>query len=130
MSVGVWDPSKNKPETLDAEQLTRLQGLIDALDLEESITALPDDLQGDSWMMHLSTDDWAIADNLDDRQIEHLIRFFTLVERDISGWEAGKTSPVIPLVKLLKQRACFTPEMRKWIKRHTDNRYLPNGSAL
>jgi hypothetical protein len=59
-----------------------------------------------------------------------LIRFFTLAERDWSGWEAGKSSPVIPLVALLKRKQQFEPDFRRWIKQHTDNRYLPNGAVL
>ena len=55
---------------------------------------------------------------------------------DIAGlanenwWEAGNKSPVIPLVKILKERGDFEADLRKWIKSNTKNRYLPNGSAL
>ena len=48
----------------------------------------------------------------------------------LPGWEAGKKNPVIYLVRILKDRDGFDPELRKWIKTNTDNRYLPYGSAL
>ena len=48
----------------------------------------------------------------------------------LPGWDGGVRSPVIYLVKLMKERGLFTPELRKWIKKNTDNRYLPNGSVL
>jgi hypothetical protein len=37
---------------------------------------------------------------------------------------------VIYLVRLLKQRGTFEPELRQWIKANTDNRYLPNGALV
>ena len=58
-----------------------------------------------------------------------LIKLFTLIEV-LPGWDAGSKSPVIALSKLLKRRNAFTPDIRKWIKSNTDNRYLPYGSAL
>ena len=73
---------------------------------------------------------WKEAEVLSDTDIRRLIVFFTLAERQLSGWEAGRLSPVIDLVRILKQRGSFQPELRKWIKANTDNRYLPNGAVL
>ena len=67
---------------------------------------------------------------LKDDDLISLVRLFTLLERDLSGWDAGSKSPVIPLVKLLKARGSFDPALRKWIKANTSNRYLPHGSAI
>ena len=80
--------------------------------------------------MSLGSKAWQLATNLSSADIEPLIRLFTLLERQVPGWDAGNKSPVIPLVKLLKARDDFSPELRKWIKANTENRYLPYGSAL
>ena len=73
---------------------------------------------------------WEAAEAKDSETIISLVRLFTLVEEQVSGWEAGSKSPVIPLVKVLRARDDFEVELRKWIKANTKNRYLPNGSAL
>ena len=132
MSVGVWDPSKGaESKSVDAATLERFTALANEIsdatgvgDLEEAGVA------SDSWVMSLDSKAWQLATNLSSADIEQLIRLFTLLERQVPGWDAGNKSPVIPLVKLLKARNCFSPELRKWIKANTDNRYLPYGSAL
>lgn len=132
MSVGVWDPSKGTDsKSLDVATLEKFTVLAnesnDAIgfgDLEEAGVA------SDSWVMSLESKAWQLATKLSSADIEQLIRLFTLLERQVPGWEAGNKSPVIPLIKLLKARDHFSPELRKWIKANTDNRYLPYGSAL
>ena len=71
-----------------------------------------------------------VAMGLDDGELDDLIRLFTLAEMQLPGWEAGKKSPVIYLVRILKARDAFSADLRRWVKANTDNRYLPNGSAL
>lgn len=133
MSVGVWEPGKKDTpqEAVAGELLEKFLAL--AAQTDEQVTAA--DLEGAgvanaAWVMTAEEAAWQAAADLDDSQLESLARFFTVVEQQAAGWDAGKTSPVIPLVKVLKSRDAFTPELRKWIKAHTDNRYLPHGSAL
>ena len=61
-------------------------------------------------------------------ELVSLARFYTVAEQQLSGWQAGPKSPVIPLVRELKDRKQFDPELRKWIKANTDNKFLPHGS--
>ena len=68
------------------------------------------------------------AGSLDDAQLVALIRLFTLGERDFGGWQAGEKSAVVPLVRELKSRGVFTTELSRWVKAHTDNKFLPHGS--
>lgn len=70
------------------------------------------------------------AQSLSNEQIESLVRFFTLAEEAISGWEAGAKSPVVPLVKVLKARGNYDPALTRWIKANTSNRFLPRGSLM
>lgn len=142
MTVGVWDPAGSS-KVIDAGLLGRFLALAGVL-LEqvgvaaaEAVAAIKADaalqaagLGGDSWVMRQEADAWQAAGDLINPEIVSLICLFTLLERDQSGWDAGSKSPVIPLVKLLKERGAFAPELRKWIKLNTDNRYLPNGSVI
>ena len=59
-----------------------------------------------------------------------LIRLFTLGEGQFSTWQAGAKSAVVKLVRVLKQRGEMTPELTRWIKANTDNRFLPHGDLI
>ncbi len=75
--------------------------------------------------------DWAEAvKSLPDDEICSLITVFTLGERDLSGWEAGAKSPVIPMARELKRRGVFDAKLVTWIKSNSNNRFLPHGSLM
>ena len=133
MGVGVWNPDGDKEAAKSVDQATLEKCLTLAAGIEETISEAQLEsagLESDRWLMALEEDAWRAAEALDKGQLESLARLFTLVESQVFGWDAGKKSPVIPLVKILKSREEFEPELRKWIKANTDNRYLPHGSAL
>ena len=128
MTLGVW-----KPASEQSLSMTGLTGLleqlpVDALQSLEGLTA--DAFAVQQRWIKLPAQSWALAEALSLDQISQLIRFFTLAEYHWTGWEAGKLSPVIPLVAQLKQRDAFDAAFRRWIKTNTDNRYLPNGAIL
>ena len=132
MSVGVWEPVTGNESSLVElglmERFAKLvEGRTDAVDMEKLEAA---DLADKRWVMTAGTSAWDGAKSLDSDTVIGLVRLFTLLEDQLSGWEAGKQSPVIPLVKILKERNDFNDELRKWIKSNTKNRYLPYGSAL
>jgi len=128
MAVGSWTPAKLvKPLDLPAVQACVAQykaGEPDALNT--SLTA--DQQQAGAQWMKQEASYWQVAETLDDEALQDMAKFFTLAEMQLAGWDAGKQSPVIYLVRLLKQRGTFEPELRQWIKANTDNRYLPNGA--
>lgn len=124
MTIGVWQPRKKA--NLTKPNLERLAAALDG----DQVVLTPDEAAVDVALMQLEPGAWQVADDLDDELIVRLVRFFTLAEMQLAGWEAGKQSPVIPLVKVLKGRGSFDAELRRWIKTHTDNRYLPYGSVL
>ena len=128
MTLGVW-----KPASEQSLSMTGLTGLleqlpVDALQSLEGLTA--DAFAVQQRWIKLPAQSWVLAEALSLDQISQLIRFFTLAEYHWAGWEAGKLSPVIPLVAQLKQRDAFDAAFRRWIKTNTDNRYLPNGAIL
>ncbi|MBT5700203.1 MAG: hypothetical protein QMC00_05320 [Pseudomonadales bacterium] len=132
MSVGVWKPGGDaKSRVVDPALLSRfselangLAGVVDAGMLDTA------GLANENWVMTVGPTAWEGARAVDSDTAISLTRLFTLVEEQVSGWEAGNKSPVIPLVKILKERGDFEADLRKWIKSNTKNRYLPNGSAL
>lgn len=132
MSVGVWKPSGDdesrvlSPALLDRFLLLAdgISGRIDASMLDAA------ELANENWVMTSGPSAWEIARELDTESTISLVRLFTLLEDQVSGWEAGNKSPVIWLVKVLKERGDLEADLRKWIKSNTKNRYLPHGSAL
>ena len=115
-----------------------LRGIISAISGSDPDSELKDvsnllnaaDLSYGAVLMTISPIAWDCVSDWSDSDLEPLIRFFTVAEMQLPGWAGGNKSPVIALVKLLKKRETFTPELRRWIKANTDNRYLPHGSAL
>lgn len=65
---------------------------------------------------------------LGDDDLDALIRFLTLAEAALPGWEAGEASAVIPLFGELRRRGVDVAGLRRWIRAHSDNRFLPHGS--
>ena len=130
MTVGVWEPSKSS-SFFSLELVRELLGDISNIDLEAIADAMGEDfVNSNSKLMTLTWESWKAVDVLSDEDLEKLIRFFTLAEMQLQGWKGGNQNPVIYLVRILKSRDAFLPELRKWIKKNTDNRYLPYGSAL
>ena len=128
MSIGVWTPSVAEP--LNSAQLLILVQKLPKAPLDHLDGLNLEDFQDYRSWMKAEASLWETAEDLDAETKHQLIRFFTLAERDWVGWDAGKTSPVIPLVAGLKRMDQFDPEFRRWIKSNTDNRYLPNGAVL
>ena len=87
-------------------------------------------LEKESWVMTKERDYWAELVFLELEELYLLVRLFTIIERDIAGWEGGKFCPVIYLVKELRKRGESISDLKRWIKTHSSNRYLPYGSAL
>jgi hypothetical protein len=131
MTIGVWQPAKADAEKgLSLDDLKAYAVLTDGAleNLAASLSAAQ--IGGDGRLMRLDEAPWQVATALSDEELVNLVRFFTLAERQLPGWDGGKQSPVIYLVRILKQREAFTPVLRQWVKANTDNRYLPNGALL
>lgn len=127
MAVDTFDPSALS-NPLNSDEIQALCALARALDSDVVVLADADvqrfaPLAAHSqWPEHL--------DGLDDDDINALIRLFTLGEMQYSSWLAGDKSPVVPLVRALKQRGSYTVETTRWIKAHTTNKFLPHGSLM
>ena len=127
MSIDVWEPKK---KSLVSRNL--LYQISDAFRINrlDSDFFSEDFIKDNADLMQQAQESFDIVNSFPDDVIIDLIKFFTVAEMTYSGWKAGKKSPVIYLVKILKGRAVFCNELRKWIKNNSDNRYLPHGSVL
>ena len=132
MSIGSWDPAADAAAHNIAIDSIALQHFIE-LSKSDQLEQIEQFFQGDesqefAGLMLLDPAPWlATADSLADEDILHLIRFFAVAE-NLPGWEAGQTSPVIPLAKTLRKRGVrLDKELLKWLRSVNDNRYLPYG---
>ncbi|MGH1370536.1 MAG: hypothetical protein ACRBBW_00770 [Cellvibrionaceae bacterium] len=134
MSVGAWDPSQaagNDSFVIDQALLNEFIKLSDEDKLGELNTHLSNDtVDAQAPLMTQTKERWfEAAQPLDEAQIVSLIRFFTIAEMQLTGWEAGSESPVIWLTKVLRQRkAPLDRSMLLWIRENSDNRFIPNGA--
>ncbi|MCX2983174.1 hypothetical protein EYC98_20120 [Halieaceae bacterium IMCC14734] len=132
MSLGTWDPNaaatvatlEIKPELLpryasfsQQNQLPQLAEMFDETALSELRPLLK--VEPVAWAETLAA--------FDNDLLLHLIRFFTVAEA-LPDCEAGATSPVIPMAKLLRQRGeRLDKTLLQWIRENSINRFLPYG---
>ncbi len=132
MTIGTWEPGNKKDiDVVSHEKLIELLACFRDANPEKLVDAMSSaQVRDNAGLMRLEATSWRNAELLANDELDALVRFFTLAEMQLSGWDAGVRSPVVYLVREMKKRESFTSELRKWIKKNTDNRYLPNGSAL
>ena len=132
MSLGSWDPKVEARSTellLESDLLHRLIAYShdeQLAQLEQLLNA--NDKQRLAGLMKIDPLIWqTAAEPLLENDLLHLIRFFAVAEY-LPGWEAGATSPVIPLAKILRQRGVrLDKSLLQWLREVNDNRYLPFG---
>jgi hypothetical protein len=132
MSIGSWSPdnSQSNNEIIDATALTAFIALSEQDLLGDLNKQLTDQQKKLSSLMSAGKTAWIeTAEKLNDEQLVNLVRFFTLVEMQLPGWEAGAESPVVWIVKVLRRRKSPpSKELLLWIKANSDNKFLPNGA--
>ncbi len=125
MTVNSFDPS-DLDGSLNTSLAAQLCNLVEQLGDDEPVL---DEKQAAHFLALALHPGWhTYAAKLSDEVICGLVRLFTRSEMKYAGWQAGDKSPVIALVKILKQRGAFESALNRWIKSHTDNKFLPHGS--
>ncbi|MFT5592541.1 MAG: hypothetical protein ACI8SR_000900 [Oceanicoccus sp.] len=126
MSVDSWQPITPANQIND-ELLSRLLALSAGQPLECDLTS---DLD---WIQPLAQVDakiWQqVAPKLSFDEIKQLIGLFTQAEQQ-GDWSLGEKSSVIPLFKILRKEQGVDRELVKWVKAHSDNKFLPFGPLL
>lgn len=129
MAVGVWDPKQAGPE-INRELLDRFVHLGQALSSTQPKLDIDEtEQQRYAALMHAKHALWqgAIKD-LDNTQLWQLIRFLVIAEMQLPGWRADEYSPVIPIARELRERGTpLQKEQLTWLRKHSDNRFLPHG---
>ena len=135
MTTGTWDPS-SKASTLsvsiDPALLQRFLLLAENDQLSDLASNINEQDRSQFAIMQADLTAWkeALTDH-SEAQLIALIRFFTLIEMALPEWAAGAKSPVISINKILKSRGHkLDKAMLLWIKKNSDNRFIPNGSPL
>ena len=129
MSVGTWDPGSPNSQVSEKE----LRRLLDAARLlsEPRFGLDASEILAFSKYAKYPDTDWlAPTEVLTVDELISLVRFFTLAEARLPGWEAGAKSPVIAMVRQLKARGQYPTDLNSWIKENTKNRFLPYGSLM
>ena len=80
-------------------------------------------------LMTAGSDVWAARiDAMPSEELVGWVRFLTLAEARLPGFEAGAKSPVILVARVLRSRGDYPEDLTAWIKANTNNRFLPYGS--
>ena len=129
MTVQSFDPKSQKTQVSDAELARLLTGARQLETDDFGLTALEvTELAGVA--RHPDVDWSARGEALSEDDAIALVKLYTLAEGVFPSWQAGARSPVIPLVAELKRRGTYPEDLTRWIKAHSENRFLPYGSLL
>lgn len=134
MTIGSWNPndSGNSSDAIDTAFIDHCLVIAqtDAINaIEQALSKSEKSMQH---VMQASQSTWFSAlETYNDAQLIDLIRFFTLIEMQLSNWVGGNQSPVISINNLLKKRGVkLDKSLLLWIRANSSNRYIPNGAAL
>lgn len=134
MSVGIFDPgqldTKTASESISDSSLELALGIARRHGEGCQVLTLSNDEIARLAPLLTHTGWFVVGQALTADDITGLIRLFTIGEGQFPSWQAGAKSPVVALVRVLKKDRKMTPELTAWIKRHTDNRYLPHGDLM
>lgn len=126
---GVWEPNPAKIKP-DAHLLKTLleKPWPDAQSLDQLNDISRGHLQ--RWIALPEAQWQELLDVLTPTELLHLIQLFTLAEQHLANCHAGAQSVVIPAFKRYRtQLGHADSELLRWLRQHSDNRFLPYGSA-
>ena len=130
MGLGQWTPTAKKLSDIDHTVLNQFISWVESDQLSQLAVLLTDEqVQQYAAFMQFSEQTWQVAcQDYASSSLETLIKFFTVAEQ-LPGWSAQKNSPVIWLNRLLNKKGKrLSAEDLLWIKAHSDNQFIPNGS--
>lgn len=129
--INEWQPAA----AIDLSVLKTLVGygqdiLQQPIDLTKSVSKAQQQ-QAQRWLK-LPEQDWQEAlEALTTAELFPLAAFFTLAEKQFTGWQCGDSNPAIWIFRWLRnnQQLPDKEQVRK-LKQLTDNRFIPYGSVL
>lgn len=130
---GTWDPG-GRPAAAplpDAATLARLAAAGAVEEPDPAAELSPAEQQALAAGTRAGLDAWSgVAATLDAAMLVGLVRFYTVAEAVLPGWDAGDASPVIALARELRRREAWPADLRAWIRARSANRFLPWGNLL
>ena len=131
--VDTWQPSSSN-DVISEQKLAEFSALITSQeDASQNIKDLSDkDIKLVETLIHAPQDAWIKAiEGFSAEQVKNLCVFFTIGEMEFSNWVFASKNPTIYFIKHLKsQSAPLEKDFIRWLKKQTDNRYIPYGAAL
>lgn len=126
MTVDSWQPVQAATQ-IEANDLEKLLQCAQTTDFTQNLTAECKWIQP---LAMLATKKWdEICQSLNNEQLISLIKLFCKAEQDLN-WDLGDKSPVIALFKFYRKQSGIDKELVKWVKNHSDNKFLPFGPLL
>ena len=99
MSIDVWEPKSEF--VVDCDLLCQIADAFRISRLDNEFFT-EDFIKNNAQLMQQERQSYDLANDLSDNVITDLIQFFTLAEMAYTEWKSGKKSPVVYLVKILK----------------------------
>ncbi len=135
MAVGSWNPESNSSNInipVDVALVQRLLAIAESGKLDNLDRAMTAEDQQQNAIMQADASEWEkVLKNYSEEQLISLVRFFTVVEVQLSHWVGANKSPVIRINNILKKRGSkLSKEMLIWIRENSNNRFIPNGAVL
>jgi hypothetical protein len=131
--VDTWHPTEQKTN-VSAEQLLAFASLINSQEtIQEDVMRLHSaDVDLINSYLNAPQSAWLKAiENFTDAQVLNLCMLFTVGEMKFSTWTFGSKNPTIYFLRQLKaENRAAEKDFVRWLKKQTDNRYIPYGPAL
>lgn len=120
-----WNPKSANLSSVHAEVL---HTLVNELDNETfSVTEQQREILGP--VLRIQHNSWLeFAEQRSTDLLVGWIKVLVLCAEQYPELESGAKSPVIPLVRVLRERGQYQTTLTTWIKSHSSNKFLPYGS--
>jgi hypothetical protein len=131
--VDTWQPAEQEMN-ISTERLSIIVSLINGQEsIQEDIMSLDkSDVEWISGFLHAPQSAWLEAiKGVNDENLLKLCILFTVGEMKFPTWTFGSKNPTIYLLRHLKsENRAAEKDFVRWLKKQTDNRYIPYGPAL
>lgn len=131
--VDTWQPTTGI-DGLSTEKLVQLAALItDKDNIKADLKQIDEsDINLIANCINTPQDTWVLAITpLSSDQILNLCTLFTIGEMEFPNWAFTSKNPTIYFLRHLKsQKVSVEKDFIRWLKKNTDNRYIPYGPAL
>ena len=123
--IRAWDPAAHKLGESQRELLKQVASQI----IDDKLQLEPGQFDPLQAVYLINAHTWTtFAADKSDEELVNWIKVLTLCPEQYSGITHGARSPVIPIVRVLRQRGTYPSTLTSWIRQHSSNRFLPYGS--